>query len=318
MKNNKGTTLIETMIAVGLASVVVSVIFGAQLMISREKEKLSRQLDATVDTTIAERNILLDLRQVDPSYNNLILADDNGQQFFDYYPDIPENLLGNNIARTLTLDMNGITSVDFLIEDINAGPLLIYDPVAAYLVGPPPASFNQPASLTFVSLNNSNWVSANRPDFWVNNQLLLLDTTARVRPTINNTVNLLTRPRSPIYIGKVNGQDLVNDTTVVPLINITDPLTGANITSVDTFLRNIPSTGGGIPLVRLRAVRLMRYFLQSNGLQGTSASIDLYRQSYVNNAFTTPHLIATKVKSIAFKRNSVTQKIIHLTIEKVN
>lgn len=315
--NNKGFTLVEVMFSVVFAAIVMGMIVASQLMMTKETSKMTQDLENSIDTVLAERTILLNLRQVDPSYNNLLQQDDNGLQFFDYYPDISETQLGGANSRTLTLQHNGITSIHFLIQDLRAGPLLLYDPVAAFNIGALPANLNQAASLSFVSLNKSNWVLGQRPQMWVNDQMIFLDTVSKVRPLVQNSVNMLTPPRSPIFVGRVSNQQLVLDPAFSSLINYADPYTGQQITDEDNFLRVVPSSGGGQPIVRMRGVKLVKFFLQPNNASGSDNK--LFRQYYTSNGnYSSTYMVSDHVKKIVFERSTVTQKIVYFKIDRAN
>lgn len=312
----KGFTLVEVMFSVVLTGVVLAMIVASQALMNKETNKLTKELENAIDTALAERTILLNLRQVDPSYNNLNQVDDNGLQFFDYYPDISENALGNFNSRTLTLQPNGTTSIYFLIQDLSAGPLMLYDPVAAYNVGTIPANLNQAATLNFVSLNKSNWIFGQRPQMWVNDQLIFLDTVSKVRPLVQNNVNMMTPPRSPIFVGRVQAQQLVVDQAFASLFNYTDPYTGQQIANEDTFLRVVPSSGGGQPIVRVRGAKLIKFSLVPNQTGGDNR---LLRQYYMNNGnFSSPFLVSDHVLKIVFERSTVTQKIVYFRIDRPN
>lgn len=316
-KNNKGFTIIEVLFSVVFTAIVMGMIVASQLMMTKETSRMTQDLENSIDTVLAERTILLNLRQVDPSYNNLVQLDDNGLQFFDYYPDVSENQLGNGNSRTLTLQQGGATSVHFLIQDLTAGPLLLYDPVAAFNIGSIPSNLNQAASLSFVSLNKSNWVLGQRPQMWVNDQMIYLDTVSKIRPLVQNNVNMLTPPRSPIFVGRVANQQLVIDQAFASLINYTDPYTGQQITDEDNFLRSVPSSGGGQPIVRMRGVKLVKFFLQPNN--GNGQDNKLFRQYYMSNGnYTSTYMVSDHVKRIIFERSTVTQKIVYFKIDRAN
>lgn len=311
---NNGFTLVEVLFSVVLTGIVMSMIVASQLLMKKETNKLLDEIENAIDTALAERTILLNLRQVDPSYNNLNQLDDNGVQFFDYYPDVSENTLGNLNSRTLTLQNNGTNSIYFLIQDLTAGPLLIYDPVAAYNIGPIPSSLNQAASLSFVSLNKSNWVAAQRPKMWVNDQLIFLDTVSKIRPLVQNSVNLLTPPRSPIFVGRVSGQQLSIDNAFSGLFNYSEPFTGQQIVDEDSFLKNVPSSGGGQPIVRVRGVKLVKFYLQPNP---NGNGNKLMRQYYLSNGnYSGGFMVSDNVSKIIFERKTVTQKIVYFRIER--
>ncbi|WP_415063816.1 type II secretion system protein [Bdellovibrio sp.] len=319
LKNNKGFTAIEVAVGIGLVAILTTVVLTTQLMISRDQIKLSQELENSIDTTLAERIIFTDLNNVDPAYNNMLVKDDSNLPFFDYYPDLPANSLSDKLDREVSLSLDKRLEFYILTQDMGAGPLMNYDPTAAYNIGPTPDDFNTSATLQFVSLNKSNWVSKQRPNFWTKGKALMLDTPARLRPLDSaGKVDMAVAPRSPIYIGSVNGVSLDTDSTIQGLVNVAHPQTGENITTADVFLRRVPSIGGGQSLVRLRAVRLIKYYLvsyQDDRCAKTPAY--LYKSVYENGAWSEPFMMADKVAELRLRRDSVLKRMIYFKIKKV-
>lgn len=319
LKNAKGFTIVELLVALGVASVAMGLVASTQISIIKDQIRMRKMLDANIDETLAERILFNDFNGLDPSYNNLTMLDDNGQSFFDFYPDIPSNSLQGATTRQVTLSLKAKTEFYILTQDRSAGNLLIYDPVMAYNVGEAPTDFNQAAALNFVSVNRNNWVSAQRPGFWITNRLLMLDTPARVRIVTNGKTNLQIPPRSPIFVGTVSGANLLPLTgTIANSINNKIPDTGAVIDSADTLLRNVPSVGGGQSIVRLRAVKIIKYYLeksiQTDGYKNPPAN--LYRTIYENGKFSTPVLLADHVDSFTLRRDSVLKRMIYFKVNK--
>lgn len=329
INNNRGFTVLEVAIGVGMVAVVTTALLATQLFVSKDQMNLQNQLDQTIDGTLAERILFNDFANIDPSYNNLILADDSGLGFFDYYPDIPAGIL-KNVTRKITMSPDSAASKTFtvLAQDKTAGALLIYDPTAAYKIGSAPTDFNVAASLEFQSLNYNNWVAAARPAFWSEGNLLMLDTAARLRPLSGSTVDMTVAPRSPTFVGFIAGQAVksFNGTNVGGMFNYTQPDTGAAIDSVDTFLRNAPSVGGGQSLIRLRAVKLTQYYLQIpstaqseckvSGSTRTYKSAQLFKKIYKNGTYTQPFMLADRVCSFELSRDSVLKRMIYFKIYK--
>lgn len=318
IKNNKGFTAIEMMVGIGLVAILTTIIVSTQLMVTNDQMKLQKQLEQSIDTNLAERIIFTDLANIDPSYNNLTVKDDAGLQFFDYYPDVPASML-SNVKREVALRLDSKTrEFHILAQDTTAGPLMTYDPTAAYKVGTSD-SFDKSADLTFVGLNYQDWIKKNRKYFWLDGKALMLDTPARLRPVdANGNVIMTVAPRSPIFVGKVARGALENDSVIRSLVNTTNPETGQNIDNADTFLRRLPSMGGGLPVVRLRAVRIVKYYLQpytDNRLEGTPAN--LYKAVYENGKWSDPFLLADRVEELNLRRDSVTKRMIYFKVKKL-
>ncbi|WII71578.1 hypothetical protein QJS83_14000 [Bdellovibrio sp. 22V] len=317
--NRKGFTAVEVVVGVGLVALLTSVMVATQLMVTKDQANLKEKLEDSIDTTLAERIIFQDLNNVDPSYNNLTVKDDEGRPFFDYYPDIPANILTTEAERNVSLKLGGRTEFFIMTQDTTAGAIMTYDPPMAYLIGNPPADFNTSATLEFQSLNRNKSVETYRKNFWVPGKALMLDTPARLRPVESNgSVNMTVAPRSPIFVGAVQGQALAIDPVMKSLLNIKHPETKADINSADAFLRTLPSIGGGQPIVRLRAVKIVKYFIkkyEDTRLQTTPAN--LYKSVYENGQWSEPFLMADKVAELSFKRDSVLKRMIYFKVKKV-
>lgn len=322
LRNNKGFTAIEVMIGIGLMAILTTVIVSTQLMVTKDQMKLTTQLEDSIDTKLAERMMFMDLNGIEPSYNNLTVLDEAGNKFFDYYPDVPANALKKTLERNLSLTLDGRKEFFIMTQDHSAGSMMNYDPVAAYDVGAAPDDFNVSAELKFSSVNRNNWVKApaSRPGFWVDGKALMFDTPARLRAMdpITGNVNMQIAPRSPVFVGYVQGQSLTMDSTIANLIDTTHPQTGVQIKDADTFLRSAPSIGGGQTLIRLRAVKIVKYYLspyEDSRLEKTPAN--LYRAVYTNGQWSSPTLMANKVDDLSFKRDSVLKKLIYFRVNKV-
>jgi prepilin-type N-terminal cleavage/methylation domain-containing protein len=186
MTNQKGFTLSEFVVGVAIMAIAALATSGALTYILKTKVQLSAKLEQSIDQVLAERVIFKDLSEASPSYNNILVVDDAGQKFFDYYPDIPVRFLTTPPTRTLTLQAQGnISNFYFLSQDNEAGPTMLYDPVAAYTIGPAPTDFNLAATVTFQSLNHQSFITSpsigNRPNFWNEATVLMLDTPAQLR-----------------------------------------------------------------------------------------------------------------------------------------
>ena len=312
LQNKKGFTIIEIMISVVLIGMVMMILMSMERIISREKTRVGNRAEGNTDKLLGERVLYLNLRGVTSSFNSVNLKDDHGNLFFDYYFDIPESLLAKGRTdRLLTLESGKERYFYMLSYDSEAGGMLDFDPVAAYKVGPIPADYNVAAELTFISVNNNNWIASQRPLFWQKDQLLFFDTNVYVRSSTN--LDLSEAPTRPSFLGAVDalGNQVVGT-------GLADYLK-ANYRNVDTFLRELQPRGGGMPFVKVRPVKFYRYYLQpyrDDRVAGTPSR--LMRDEYIGGEFKNQHMLSDRVKTVKFIRESVMNKVVQFSIEKVN
>jgi len=290
----------------------------------KQQNLLGKKIEGFTDTEIGKRVILQDLKSIDPSFSNLLITDDSGKRFFDFYPDLSVERLGTSASRKLTLDFEkGKRSVEFLTLDGTAGdvPVILYDPIAAYNEGTPSSNLNIPTTLTFVSLNRGNYISSQlgRPKFWRNGQVIMVDTPALLRSTSTSVVDMLKVPRSPIYVGIVQGSSLVKITPFNSLVDYRDPLDPYNtnqINSVDELLRRAPGVGGGQPTIRLKALKLTKYSLDPYAKKTKGKQLGrLVKQVLKDGRYSTTKFgLADNVTKVEFERQSVTEKSIYFKI----
>lgn len=317
--NNRGLTAVELVIGVGLVAILTSVVVTTQLSVTKDQVKMTKDLEDSIDTKLAERILFSDFNNVDPSYNNLTVLDNSGKKFFDYYPDVPANAIKDGLEREVTLKLTGRKEFVIMTQDMAAGGLLIYDPVLAYEVGPAPDDFNVAASLVFKGLNFNDKVASQRPALWNNGRTVMLDTPARLRPLVGGVPNMQVPPRSPVYVGTVYGISTVSDSAISSFVNMTHPETGESIASADIFLRRAPSIGGGQSLIRLRAVHLIKYYLEEMKDTGSGKRMArLYKVAYAAGGWGTPVLLADRVEELSLRRDSILKRMIYFKVKKVN
>lgn len=321
-KNQAGLTIIELVVGIGLMALVLTLFSTIQAYVTKNTVKLIQDLENSIDGNLAERILFKDLAAVAPSYNNLTMRDKNQRQFFDFYPDIPSNFSTQNTSREVVLKDGTDDAIYILIEDVKRGPLFIYDPTAAYEIGEPPADFNTAATLTYKGLNRENFISNMRDKnsfsreeekFWGENQLILMDTPARLRPSDSNgNIDMSVAPRSPIFVGYVKNKELVTNEELQKLFHFKDPRDASiDIDSPDKFLRLAPANGGGQPLVRLRAVKLFKYYLKKE-----NQNVKLYKAVYRAGTWDFNLMIADNVKEFVIRRENILNKIITFRLSK--
>jgi prepilin-type N-terminal cleavage/methylation domain-containing protein len=332
--HQRGFSLPELLVSLAITGVLALVAVTVMVNLVQKQIALSKNMDDATLNQIADRIISGDLSKSAASFNvflpNAVPADQGGNtSFFDFYPDVPGNAL-TPLARDFTLSLTGQKYFYILTQD-PLGPVTLYNPVAAYTIGTQ-ASLSVAAPLNYAGVNNNKALSTfNSPNqcscpsagcgcpYWAPGKLLFFDTPSYLRPLSGNgTVLNMNKvpPRSPIFIGVV-GSDVATDSFINKLTSTTDPITGKDLSSgtgADTFFRYLPSVGGGMPTVRVRAVNLVQY---SIAVSKTNPKVgQLFRSVYVggSGAFSSPMLISDNVTSIVFHRDSVVQEFIYYRI----
>lgn len=320
IKNNKGFTLTETIVAVGLLAVVS----GATAMIIAESSKSLRALEKDIsdatESEIAERVLMRDLKLSEPSFNNIIMRDDKNSDFFDFVADAVDKVAVENSPRDYTLDIKGKSTFTILTVDEAPGGAIFYDPVMAYIVGQEPTDWDKAASLAFVSLNKNGYLQTQNPAYWLPGRILLLDTPIAIRGMNANGPNYKVSPRSPSFIGVVPQGTAPLQTINVPklpgLFNTSHPLfPNKIINSEDVFLRSVPPAGGGAALVRLRAVRMIQYELVSTGKPDAH---NLVRKMWdgAKSVWGGSQTIGTNITTAVFSRKATNDPIVYFQINR--
>jgi len=320
IKNNRGFTLTETLVAIGLLAIVSAATAMIIAESTRDIKKLERDMSDATEDEIAERVLMKDLKQAEPSFNNIIMRDDNGNDFFDFVADAVDKIAVENSTRDYTLKMDGKTSFTLVINDEAPGGAIFYDPVMAYTIGPEPADWDIAATLTFNSLNKDSYLQKQNPALWTAGRILLLDTPIAIRGMNADGPNYKVSPRSPSFIGAVpNGNGALKPLTIPKLpglFNTTHPIfTNKVMSNEDIFLRSVPPAGGGAALVRLRAVRLIQYELVKDS---KSNRINLIRKIWngATGAWDTGQTVATNVTSALFSRKATNDPIVYFLINR--
>ena len=322
-RNSKGFTLTELMVATGVSSIVIYLIFSSVSQMKNQQTQIELSIHENIDTMLGERAMIMDLRNIDASFNNIVsIRDDKDLVFFDYFHDVASGMLSTR-SRNLTLSLDKKTfpksqkEMFFLtIADRLPGQLNVaFDPVSAYSVGPAPTDFNSPAKLDYKGLNSSSFISK-QVQWWRDGQLVLLETVAKSRPPGTSSIAL--PARNPTFIGKVKGFDAELDTNLAKYFNPKAPWSNDILLNTpDRFLRLLPSANGGVPKVFIKPVKFVRYYLEPDETQATQKGSVLKRQYYNGSGFDKPIVISTNVLAVVFERNLVTEKKVSFSIIKM-
>ncbi|MFM6929284.1 MAG: type II secretion system protein J [Bdellovibrio sp.] len=314
MKNlgQKGFTLMEVLVASGML-VILSLCVGSFLIsVSKSTKEVEEDLSISTDVLLLERTLVQDLKASSSSFNNIVTKDDRGLNFFDYITEQQD--LTNRGERLLTLlpDKNEFI---FIVDSMKTVSML-YAPEKAYNVGPQPTSAIQEASLTFVSLNKDKIVSkrgTGSASLWEIGNILMLDSPASFRRVTTTGLDYTVPARSPVYLGVVTKGDVLGRLSNVGMINFSHPLyPNETISNEDYFLRNIPAVGGGNPLVRLKKVFIVKYYLKTE----KDMQISVYRSVHNGSGFPEGSLLAKGIKSLVMKRAAATSSIIDYMVLK--
>ncbi|MBV2168244.1 MAG: prepilin-type N-terminal cleavage/methylation domain-containing protein [Bdellovibrio sp.] len=315
MRNNqKGFTLTEMIIGVALLGIMGLVAASFFVFTAKTKTDISNEIEDKVDSIIAERMILKDLKYSEPSFNNLLVKDDFGNLFFDYVSDVTEGR-GDEGPRQLTLSLGGRTEFVFMVTNQKLGATMMYTPALAYDIGNPPTNPNIAATLTFRSLNKKEEVAKANPNFWQEGTLLMLDSPAAVREMTSTGPNYSRPARSPMFVGvvKATGESVLGPLDIPNFLDRTNPLyPNETIDNEDELLRELPPLGGAAPLVRLKAVSIIKYYLERD-TRGNN-KVNLFRSVYGSGGFQEGQLFAADIQKVVFARKSARDALIYYSI----
>jgi prepilin-type N-terminal cleavage/methylation domain-containing protein len=341
--NSQGFTLLEVMMALGLSALIAVAVFVFYTSFSKQLTDLGTDIEASTDLESGQRIMLRDLKNIDVSFGVVAIDDDFGKNFFDVFPDISEDNLDSSLLvndptdpthkakRSITLKKGGQTQITVLLLDPNASPLstLNFDPSWAYDMGPNTVTWNPAKHKNAIFGMRGPFASAGvvtHPGYWVEGQLLMYDVTSVFRSPSQLQQRNKYPPRPPFFIGRVNGNSMVADAQVKVLVknNTNHPVNPSyDITSAHDFLWGVPTIAGGMPSVRLRPVRMVRYLVTQPSDyrqdEKDKGMMRLYRQGYTKGTWSTSKnyfMIADKIKSVRFFRNSIVDKTVLFDISR--
>jgi len=318
MRNNRGFSLTEVIISMGLMAVFVALAGSIVKDIYVLTEKDKNQLDAETDLTFAMRYLGGVFKDAGPSFNNVKgNLDDNGREFFDQLFDVSTALWDEedpDRTRTFTMDpTKGRLHFYFYTNSSDQVDPLFYNPIDAYKPVAPIMDQNSSAALDYLNFNNGNAVSKYAPDIWKDGNLILLKVPVPLRfVATDGTVNMYNPAREHSMLGTVVGANLIPDTFATHAYT-THPIDNSPITSTDIFLKKVPTVGGASPVVEVLAVKGYRISLVPRGKY-----YDLYSYQYKNGNFEKPLMIAANIKKVVLRREEVSLPLItvRVSIEK--
>lgn len=329
--NNKGLTITELLIAIALSSIVGLGVFQVLNDNNSLQKMFSQKMDEQIESNLADKLILRDLRASGPSMNNIKFADDKNLNFYDFEPDRSSAFYRGQktVSRTMTLKQGGNTFMYFLAFDDLRGKGLFADAVTFFEVGAPPADIYQSATLTYRGINYNNYLTAkdssgkdlNNPQLIspVNlDKLVLVDSssympTTPLRPAVfigkivqtGGMVDILKIPSGTIPKDKSN-KEIWDYKITTPVNSVVDP---ANFMQ---FMYNLPPVGANGASVRIKPVRLYKYELDCSD----SANCILYRHDVLHGASTQRIPLMRGFNCVRFTRNDIATSIFQVTVDK--
>lgn len=312
--NKKGFSLMEVVIAATITVIVGAIITQSVLSTQKMSQQIEKDLDFKVDALLTDKIVLKDFRNISPSLNQLMFDDDQGLPFFDYEPDRVSAFYKGQVKKTreLTLGIGAKKDMYVLVQDSRRGHSVFTDPISAYTVGPTPPDISTPSSLSFVGFNSSGFLSAKNPKLLDVTGLLAIDSAAFMPVSALNP-----RRKTAMYVGFPNAQGNVAHFNFPGGIfdpGIYTPAgTKVSISSLDTFLQNLPSLGSVGSSVRIQPVKFLKYEAVCD-----KDKCRFYRYELEDSSgkFGKQMLMNAEAKQMKVKRSDIATTIFHIEFVK--
>lgn len=311
IKNNKGFSILELVIASTVFLTILGVVTYYFVDFIKISGKTDKTLSEDIQKDVATKYIWKDLQNATLTFNN-ITSDRPEYEFFQYQPGCPRSSVSaTHYDREFKLDKINKTFsfVSFAQQDEIP---FVYSPVDAYNVGAAPSAPDQEAALTFVGLNRANKIKGPKPDLWMNGNILSLVVPAWIRPDIDDPCGANKFPRQPVFFGVVSN-DQFSKLDSGKKMEFKNPLSGADYTDVDNFLRVMPAFGGAAPILFIQKLIFIKYeYKESN--PGFNNQSTLSRLTYDGVKLLSEYVVAVNVKEVIFKRKTIVEPLIEVEI----
>ncbi|MNS84872.1 hypothetical protein D3C72_1187140 [compost metagenome] len=333
IRNNRGYTLIEILVAVGLVGIVLlgnTIFMNDFLKQMKQFETDSANESELSILSLATVNII---KKSSLSFNRINVTDDNGRNFFDYYPDMPATAFTTTGTRKFTFtaaDTSGSRAF-FLVSSEEADfDSTVLDPMHAYEEGTTPSSILVDGTIIYKGLNsipNITDSTGQKPttklmtkifgNRWESGKIFILTCPTYLRVSNSGTINLMTVPKMASFLGKVVNDDLTPLLTSEASVNVINrhPVSDLTYTSADNYLRTLPTVGGAAPFVKIEPAKLLRFEMRK-GTGYPAGYADLYMRTWNDGSFNTGTVIASKIKKAVFNRSSITLPLISMEVER--
>ncbi|MGI4993346.1 PulJ/GspJ family protein [Halobacteriovorax sp. GFR7] len=318
LRNKKGFTLVEVLVASGLAGVVLLSATHFFSQYKKDNKKITQEILETINLSQFEQVISKDLSLAKLSLGSLEFKDENNKNFFDFYFDVT---CEKNCEREITLKTpSGVgsysTSIYFLIQDPFFSKEVILNPSEAYNSGTEFHGFNYNNNL-----NNKLYRPGLEDDkqdlIWRKDALIYAYTNLPVRKDSKNPGT--NPPVKYNYLGWVkskNSKNLVKESIESDMFINWDIRSMNYYNDEDDFLRNIPFVYGLANSVNIARARIIRYRLKAYR-DNDQVLGKLVRGIKRPNGEYTEFVIGDGFKSLTFKRKDVSLPFIDVNFDVV-
>lgn len=303
MKNSRGITLVEAMVATALFAIVSAAIYS---MIRDSRNALHFAVvfaDRQANLALMNRVLQKDGQGSGMSFGNLLQDDDSGRRFYDFNP-----TCSANCERLLTLENAG-DSLVMLTNGLKPLPSIPFDPAKAYQITAP-VTPDMPGGLAFQSLNYNGYFESLAPGMWRRGNLFILYSPDPVPAyDASGEVNPAVAPRPLAYLGYVAADGASRLTAALPGVFDHEDPSGNAIPDEDSYLRRVQGIGGSTALVLAQPVFALRYVLRPR--VGAVGEFTLVREIWgldetLTPAFLTENVLMLEgVRSVVFRRKTI-------------
>lgn len=333
MKNQKGFSITEVLVAMGLSSILILMTVGFQLDMKKNVQNMENRTDFIMDSNVGIQAVWKLLGQMRPSLNNLNLLDDNGRNFFDTIAELNLSGAGNVVmSREFTLDAahlaSGRAEFYFLVDAAERGTPVLYNPVHAY---DGEKLFN--SAIEYVGLNQSNVVtdklqgSGEAGKIMDADELVLMQSPVFLKDAslvtdasfVNDAV-VFALSRQLSFLGAVNRaeSDLRKESYELNFNYSHPAFPSLVMRNVDDFLRYLPPSLGGGAYAVVSPVKMVKINAQAVEGDTTGKLIDVYLSYRQKKKFTKPLKIFSKVSSVKLIRKDISTPVINLEVKNEN
>lgn len=327
LKNRKGMTIADMTVGLAIGAILVLGVTTVLGYIRIYNQKAMYMSESRIASSLGSRFMWLHFKNADPSYNNLRgteYLDDNGRNFFDLYSDADsQTITGAARTRTVTLTRTGRNSFTALVVNMpdrdiqnSRSPTFFADPVKFYNIplGTPPAG---PGAGPTVDMNLfRDYINTMNPNILTTpNKIVEVFSPITIRPI---GAALTTPPNAVSYfLRSPDGNSFVPENFAGAISNTHPSNPGVPITSFDHFLKTLPSSGGGIPPLAIRSVRLIKYELVPDSATRVNPVMQLRYSTWNGSAFVNPVVVSTEVESLVITRRDIADPMISVDLKMI-
>ncbi len=357
MRNNRGFSLLEMTIAIGLSGFLATIGYNLYLFATKETNALSEDIMVTIARFGASKVITRDLSGAEPSFNYLNLADDTGLPFYTFAKN--EYCRQEKCSRQLTLEIKPgemkSRSMYFIvkkslgkeIQRLSVHPRSVFKPDKSF------GGVNWQHTSEQYSISKSNLPESP----WIENRIMMLTSeveffdcytsvmqmnntgTCRVTCSISGTCDYAVKrpfkmlgvvnksPSADLSYYPINGKEGLLKTNYrvcrpdkdFKCMGVVDIPNG--IKSTKTFYEKLPFIPGTDDRTVLTPVEVVEYYLEKPTKEALDHQVLLKRAkaSFSNGSikFEKPLTLMSGIKSIVFSRKNVSNPVVEYKLRKV-